>query len=74
MFRRLGAEVEVHGHPPTGPTSTPGAEQPTPEYLAPLVAGRIGLCFDGDADRLIAIDEDGVPANGDVIMAILARA
>jgi phosphoglucosamine mutase len=31
------------------------------------------LAFDGDADRLIAVDEDGRPANGDVIMAIIAR-
>ena len=31
------------------------------------------LVFDGDADRLIAIDEDGRVANGDVILAIVAR-
>ncbi len=38
-----------------------------------VAEGRIGLAFDGDADRLIAVDEDGRVANGDVIMAILAR-
>jgi phosphoglucosamine mutase len=37
------------------------------------VRGKIGLTFDGDADRLIAVDEDGKVVNGDVIMAIVAR-
>jgi phosphoglucosamine mutase len=41
--------------------------------LANEAKGRIGLSFDGDADRLIAIDEDGRVANGDVVMAIVAR-
>jgi phosphoglucosamine mutase len=41
--------------------------------LASVAKGRIGLSFDGDADRLIAVDEDGRVANGDVIMAIVAR-
>jgi phosphoglucosamine mutase len=46
---------------------------PSPEYLREHAGGRIGLAFDGDADRLIAVDEDGRLANGDVIMAIIAR-
>ncbi len=73
LFRELGATVEVHGAEPDGLNINAGCGATHPEFLAPLVAGRIGLCFDGDADRLIAIDEDGVPANGDVVMAILAH-
>ena len=45
----------------------------SPGMLAERSAGRIGLAFDGDADRCIAVDEDGMVCNGDVIMAILAR-
>ncbi len=73
LFRELGAMVEVHGASPDGLNINDGCGATHPQYLAPHVAGRVGLCFDGDADRLIAIDEDGVPADGDVIMAILAH-
>jgi phosphoglucosamine mutase len=50
-----------------------GSAASHPEFLASRSRGRVGLAFDGDADRLIAVDEDGRPANGDVIMAIIAR-
>ena len=46
-----------------------------PEYLAQHVqafGGAIGLAFDGDADRVIAVDEDGEVVDGDVILALLA--
>ena len=33
----------------------------------------IGLTFDGDADRLILVDEEGTIANGDIILALLAK-
>ena len=45
---------------PTAPTSTMAVGATHPEFLAAHGARRIGLAFDGDADRLIAIDEDGV--------------
>jgi len=45
----------------------------SPGMLAERASGRIGLAFDGDADRCVAVDEDGIVCNGDVIMAILAR-
>jgi len=73
LFRSLGADVEVHNDNPNGLNINDGCGATHPESLTPLVAGRIGLCFDGDADRLIAVDEDGVPANGDVLIAVLAR-
>lgn len=73
LFRKLKAEVEVHGDVPDGTNINDGVGATHPEFLAGLTKGRIGFCFDGDADRLIAIDEDGALANGDVVMAILAR-
>ena len=73
LFNRLKADVEVHGAEPDGTNINDGCGATHPEFLAGVAEGRVGLCFDGDADRLIAIDEDGHPANGDVIMAILAR-
>ena len=65
--------MEIHGNLPDGTNINEGCGATHPEYISKLVEGRIGICFDGDADRLIAVDEDGVPANGDVVMAIIAR-
>jgi phosphoglucosamine mutase len=73
LFTRLKADVVVHGADPDGTNINEGCGATHPEYLASVAAGRIGLAFDGDADRLIAVDEDGRVANGDVIMAIIAR-
>ncbi len=73
LFRRLGADVEVHNAEPDGMNINRGCGATHPEFLAQHVAGRVGLAFDGDADRLIAVDEDGVAANGDVLMAIFAK-
>ena len=73
LFEDLGAEIEVFAAEPDGMNINLGCGATHPEYLAGHAAGRIGFAFDGDADRLIAIDEDGVPANGDVLMAIFAR-
>ncbi|MDE0122077.1 MAG: phosphoglucosamine mutase [bacterium] len=44
-----------------------------PEWVGSLSEGRIGLALDGDADRLIAVDETGAIVDGDFLMAILAR-
>jgi phosphoglucosamine mutase len=73
LFERLGAAVEVHAAEPDGLNINAGCGATNPEYLAQFVNGRVGLSFDGDADRLIAVDEAGVPANGDVLMAIFAK-
>ncbi len=73
LFDRLKADVVVHGAEPDGTNINDGCGATHPEFLASQAEGRIGLSFDGDADRLIAIDEDGRVANGDVIMAIIAR-
>jgi phosphoglucosamine mutase len=73
LFRLLGANVEAMNVEPTGMNINDGCGAVHPEGMAEIADGRVGLAFDGDADRLIAIDEDGRVCNGDVIMAILAR-
>lgn len=73
LFEELGADVEQHFGAPDGMNINEGCGAGAPENLAAAAGGRIGLCFDGDADRLIAVDEDGRTANGDVILAVIAR-
>ena len=73
LFEGLMADVAVFGDEPDGSNINNGCGATHPEFLAEHAVGRIGLSFDGDADRLIAVDEDGRVANGDVIMAIIAR-
>lgn len=73
LFRRLRADVEVISAEPNGMNINDGCGATHPEVLASVSGGRVGFAFDGDADRLIAVDEDGRIANGDVIMAIVAR-
>ena len=73
LFERLHAQVQVFHAEPDGTNINRECGATHPEFLAGVSGGRIGLAFDGDADRLIAVDEDGNVANGDVIMAIVAR-
>lgn len=73
LFRRLGAEVEEYAVEPSGTNINEGCGATHPGFLAERAPGRVGLAFDGDADRCIAVDEDGVAVNGDVIMAVLAN-
>jgi phosphoglucosamine mutase len=73
LLEQLGATVEVHANNPDGLNINDGCGATVPEYIAEHVNGRVGLAFDGDADRLIAVDENGVVANGDVLMAIFAK-
>lgn len=73
LFESLGASIEVHAAGPDGLNINAGCGATVPEYVSRFVNGRVGLAFDGDADRLIAVDEAGVTANGDVLMAIFAQ-
>jgi phosphoglucosamine mutase len=73
LFERLSADVRVFHAEPNGTNINEGCGATSPGFIAKHGEGRIGLAFDGDADRLIAVDEDGAIANGDVIMAIIAR-
>ena len=73
VFNRLGASVDAHNTCPDGMNINDGCGATHPEYLASVSDGRVGFAFDGDADRCVAIDEDGATVDGDAIMAILAR-
>lgn len=73
LFSKVGASVEIVADMPDGMNINDGVGATHPETLAKLANGRVGLAFDGDADRLIAVDEDGAVCNGDVIMAIFAK-
>jgi len=73
LFERLNAQIQVFHAEPDGTNINAGCGATHPEFLARVAKGRIGLAFDGDADRLIVVDEDGKIANGDVILAIVAR-
>jgi phosphoglucosamine mutase len=75
LFRSLGAEVTVLFDAPDGVNINEGCGSTHPERLAATVAAaglELGLAFDGDADRLIAIDETGGMVDGDAIMGICA--
>ncbi len=74
-FRRLGAEVVVIGDRPDGCNINDGfGSTDTAALQAKVVAAgaMAGLALDGDADRLIAVDERGLVVDGDRVLAILA--
>ena len=75
LFRELGAETTVLFDAPDGLNINDGCGSTHPERLAETVAAAgldIGFAFDGDADRLIAVDETGALVDGDAIMGICA--
>ncbi len=74
-FRRLGAEVIVIGDQPDGRNINAGFGSTSTEALQAAVVAEgadAGLAFDGDADRLIAVDETGQVVDGDRVLALLA--
>lgn len=72
LFAEVGASVRLVSDTPDGMNINDGCGATHPEALAAIANGTVGLAFDGDADRLIAVDENGEVVNGDVIMAIFA--
>jgi phosphoglucosamine mutase len=75
LFRELGAEVSVLFAEPDGENINAGCGSTHPEVLAAAVRDRrldLGFAFDGDADRLIAVDERGELVDGDGVMGICA--
>lgn len=73
LFSRLKADVSVIEASPDGVNINAGCGATNPGRVAEAAEGRIGLAFDGDADRLIATDEDGRVVNGDAVMAVIVR-
>ena len=45
----------------------------TENLIKNLKKGEIGAAFDGDADRLIMVDENGITCNGDVLILLIAK-
>ncbi len=45
----------------------------TENLIKNLKKGEIGAAFDGDADRLIMVDEDGITCNGDILILLIAK-
>ncbi|CAM4318293.1 phosphoglucosamine mutase [Paenibacillus typhae] len=77
LFRELGAEVIAIGAEPDGLNINDGYGSTHPEKLREEVlrhGADLGLAFDGDADRLIAIDETGEEVDGDFILCICGDA
>ncbi|WP_413376816.1 phosphoglucosamine mutase [Alkalihalobacillus sp. 1P02AB] len=76
LFADLEADISTMGTSPNGVNINEECGSTHPEKLAAFVVekeAQIGLAFDGDADRLIAIDEKGNIVDGDHIMFICAK-
>ena len=72
----LGAEVVIINNKPDGKNINVKCGSTHPEVLKKFVlesGAHVGLAFDGDADRLIAVDNRGQIVNGDHMLAIFAR-
>jgi phosphoglucosamine mutase len=76
LFADLDAELYTIGNNPNGTNINEGVGSTHPEKMQELVKEKgldIGLSFDGDGDRLIAVDEHGNIVDGDKIMYICAN-
>lgn len=76
LFADLEADLSTMGASPDGLNINDGVGSTHPESLAKFVLEKgadVGLAFDGDGDRLIAIDENGEIVDGDQIMYICAK-
>jgi phosphoglucosamine mutase len=75
IFRRLGAQVTVVADAPDGRNINAGCGSTHVNALAEQVrAGghAIGFAFDGDGDRVLAVDRQGAVVDGDELMALAA--
>ena len=71
----LGAEVVPIGVSPNGTNINNGCGSTKPQVASETVVAHgadVGICLDGDADRVILIDETGKVADGDQLMGLLA--
>ncbi|MDT8760045.1 phosphoglucosamine mutase [Sphingomonas psychrotolerans] len=71
----LGAEVIAIGVTPNGKNINDGVGSTAPDTLCETVVAsgaQIGIALDGDADRLIVVDETGRVIDGDQLMALIA--
>ncbi|NOD30116.1 MULTISPECIES: phosphoglucosamine mutase [Ruegeria] len=73
----LGAEVIPVGIAPNGKNINLNCGSTKPQLAAETVVAHgadVGICLDGDADRVVVVDETGQVADGDQLMALLATA
>ncbi|MFD3450461.1 phosphoglucosamine mutase [Microbacteriaceae bacterium 4G12] len=76
LFADLEADISTMGTTPNGVNINEGVGSTHPESLAAFLkekGAHVGLAFDGDGDRLIAVDENGDIVDGDQIMYICAK-
>lgn len=76
IFTALGARCYMLSDTPDGENINLNCGSTHPEELMQFVKGNdldLGLAFDGDADRMLAVDENGELLDGDKIIAICAK-
>ena len=74
-FEQLGADVTRIGNDPDGTNINVGCGATDLRALTEVVRSGgldLGIAFDGDGDRMLAVDERGEPLDGDQILAVLA--
>ena len=77
LFRQLGTKVSVWHAAPNGLNINAQCGAVHPEFLQQKILEEkldVGFAFDGDADRLIAIDHRGRVLDGDYLLAVCAQA
>jgi len=75
VLEELGADVKIIGNTPNGFNINEGCGAMHPEALAQAVReyrADVGIALDGDADRVVMVDEEGEIVDGDKLMAVLA--
>lgn len=76
VFAELGADITVIGAEPDGLNINADCGSTHPERLQKEVLARgadLGVAFDGDGDRLLMVDQNGVVLDGDELLFIIAR-
>ena len=75
VLKSYGASVKIINNEPNGKNINDNCGSTNPKLIEELVKkekSNIGMSFDGDADRIIAVDEMGKVVDGDHILAIVA--
>lgn len=75
VLRELGAQVDAIGVDPNGVNINDGVGSTHPDALVARVLASgadLGIAFDGDGDRLLFVDSDGVVRDGDDLLYVLA--
>ncbi len=76
VFHELGAEVVAIGNAPNGLNINDGFGATAPEALALAVRANhadVGVALDGDADRLVMVDANGLIYDGDQLLYLIAQ-